>query len=473
MVGSPALSERPVEAPAMADDPSATVLMDTAPAAANQVRHPTFDVDSDGDGVPDGWYVDAPRPALRPAFGLDAAVHRSGRWTATAGGDGNPLCFGKWGQVVPVVAGRSYRVRVVFRHAGLESVNSNLLVALVWQLPGHTNRDSPTDHIEHFRPLPDGWTEGHGVFRAPAGCTWLDVELYLRFAAQGTVWWDSLRVEEVPAPPPRLATLAAVKWRPESPLPSTAARNQAELGTLLDKAGHLGADLVCLPEMLNKAGLPGASYAEIAETLRGPTYQLLARKAQQFGMYVAGCIYERDGDFLFNTAFLLDRAGELMGTYRKVHLYWPEERDGISPGDAFPVFETDLGRVGIMICYDSWFPEVARILGLNGAEVILFPNAGYGEEQVLARPGDNAVYLVVSAMNSPALIATPDNKVLARTMVNGVVAATVDLNNRATAHANAGGSLNTSPGGRLASRHAPSLKLYRDLLARAAHHLDT
>jgi predicted amidohydrolase len=164
--------------------------------------------------------------------------------------------------------------------------------------------------------------------------------------------------------------------------------------------------------------------------------------------------------------------GELVGTYRKVHLYWPEERLGISPGDSFPVFHTDLGKVGIMMCYDSWFPEMARILGLNGAEIILFPNAGYGEPQFLARPGDNAAYLVVSSMNSPSFIATPDNKVLARTTVNGAIAATVDVSNRATEHPNAGGTLNASPGGRLASRHAPSLRIYRAMLARALSHLD-
>ena len=431
--------------------------------------HPTFDRDADGDGVPDGWYVDAPRPALRPRFGLDPQVRRSGRWSARASGGGNPLCFGKWGQVVPVSAGHHYRVSVVFRYEGIEAVNTNLLMALVWQMPGKTNRYSPTDHLSRFRLLPDGWTLGEGIFQAPANCAALNLELYFRLAPEGTVWWDSISVEEEPALAPRLATLAAVRWRPDHS--GTQEGDLAQLSDLLDKAGHLGADLVCLPEMLNKGSRRTASYEEIAEALRGPTYQLLARQARQFGMYVLGCIYERDGDLLFNTAFLLDRAGELVGTYRKVHLYWPEEREGISPGDSFSVFDTDLGKVGVMTCYDSWFPETARILGLKGAEIILFPNAGYGEEQVLARPGDNAVYLVVSAMNSPSLIATPDNRLLARTTVNGVVAATVDLNDRNTAHPNAGGTLNASPGGRLASRHAPSLRLYHEILARAADHL--
>ena len=158
-------------------------------ATPNLVPHPTFDADSDGDGVPDGWYVDTPRAALRPVFGLDRRVRRSGRWAATARGGGNPLCFGKWGQVVPVVAGHHYRVSVVFRYDGIEAVNTNLLLALVWQLPGETSRRSPTDHVERFRLLPDGWTEGYGTFRAPDGCASLDVELYFRFAPHGTAWW--------------------------------------------------------------------------------------------------------------------------------------------------------------------------------------------------------------------------------------------------------------------------------------------
>ena len=174
-------------------------------------------------------------------------------------------------------------------------------------------------------------------------------------------------------------TLAAVRWRPHAE--GTQAQDLAELGELLDRAGRQGPDLVCLPEMLNLAAGHGAAYEEIAEELRGPTYQLLARKAREYGTYVLGCIYEREGDLLFNTAFLLDRAGELAGTYRKVHLYWPEEREGISPGDAFPVFDADFGRVGVMICYDSWFPETARILGLKGRRCCSSPTPATGRSR--------------------------------------------------------------------------------------------
>src|SRR4051812_47152745 len=105
MAASPLVRETPVGV--SATYPPAVALGHEAP---NLAPHPIFDVDTDGDGVPDGWYVDAPRPALRPVFGLDGRVRRSGRWAATARGSGNPHCFGKWGQLVPVLPGRYYRI---------------------------------------------------------------------------------------------------------------------------------------------------------------------------------------------------------------------------------------------------------------------------------------------------------------------------------------------------------------------------
>ncbi|MEM2146528.1 MAG: carbon-nitrogen hydrolase family protein, partial [Candidatus Jordarchaeaceae archaeon] len=115
-------------------------------------------------------------------------------------------------------------------------------------------------------------------------------------------------------------------------------------------------------------------------------------KAKKYKAYICGCFYEREGDFAFNTAVLIDRKGRLVGKYRKTHPYWPEEPEGVSPGDDFPVFDTELGKIGIIICYDSWFAETSRILGLKGADIILFPNAGYERKLIPARAIDNNVY---------------------------------------------------------------------------------
>ena len=105
---------------------------------------------------------------------------------------------------------------------------------------------------------------------------------------------------------------------------------------------------------------------------------------------------------LYNSAPLFDRDGKLVGVYDKNMLFDPELDNGTSPGVGYPVFETDFGKVGIIICYDSWFPEPARLLGYKGAELLLFPNAGYYRELMPARASDNGLAIAVSSLNCPA-----------------------------------------------------------------------
>lgn len=91
------------------------------------------------------------------------------------------------------------------------------------------------------------------------------------------------------------------------------------------------------------------------------------------------------------------RVLEAVGIYDKFMLYDPELDDGTTPGDRVPVFQTDFGRVGIMICYDSWHPEIARLLAYKGAELILFPSAGYYRQLMHARAADNGVVIAASS----------------------------------------------------------------------------
>jgi predicted amidohydrolase len=119
-------------------------------------------------------------------------------------------------------------------------------------------------------------------------------------------------------------------------------------------------------------------------------------------MYVSGSVYIRRGDLIFNSAPLFDRNGKLVGAYDKNMLYEPEVEGGATPGRGLPVFHTELGRIGIMICFDSWFPETARLLALKGAELILFPNAGYFMQLMHARAADNGVCVAASSGLCPA-----------------------------------------------------------------------
>jgi len=415
-----------------------------------------------GDGI-GGWCTWSPRPALHPAFKV-GRDELGGKMLGISGG-GNRYCFGRWSKHVPVEGGKAYRLRVRFRFTGMEDPNLHILNVLVWRRGDRPENRCPQDYVEYLKC--DGeWAVGEQVFKSPADADGVDINLLLRFSAGGEVWWDRVELTEDRASGPRLVSVATVRWSP--PAPSTPDKNLSFWANLLDSAGSSKPDLVCLPEAMNTVSIGSLSLTELAEPIPGPTFSMLAEKARQYGMYICGCFYERDGDFIFNTAVLLNRKGEMAGKYRKVHPYWPEEPEGCSPGDELPIFRTDFGAVGIMICYDSWFAETARLLALKGAELILFPNAGYEPKIMPARAIDNNVYIVVASLNSPGMILDTNGNVLAETSVYGLISARVDLNHRPSPHPNAGGTMNSSPGGRRGTRNSSSLKLYRKILQEIA-----
>src|SRR5262249_8489638 len=128
----------------------------------------------------------------------------------------------------------------------------------------------------------------------------------------------------------------------------------------------------------------------------GPSTQQLGEAAKRHRLYIVAGLYERDGKAVYNTSVLLGRDGRLVGKYRKVCLPDEEIDGGITPGKDYPVFATDFGRVGMMICWDVSYPEVARELAARGAEVILMPIWGGNETLARARAIENQLYIVAS-----------------------------------------------------------------------------
>ena len=166
---------------------------------------------------------------------------------------------------------------------------------------------------------------------------------------------------------------------------------------MLVDAGEGGADIVCLGEL-----------AEIVDprshprpTIPGPATEALARYARRYRMMIVVSLTEWDAGLQYNTAVIVGRSGEILGHYRKTHLPQAEAEGGTTPGDSLPVFETDIGRIGLNICYDGTFPETARALKLAGAQLILlptnWPNLWLKREQVRIRAYENHVnYLAVN-----------------------------------------------------------------------------
>ena len=145
--------------------------------------------------------------------------------------------------------------------------------------------------------------------------------------------------------------------------------------TLIHEAADRGAGLVVLPELCNTgyAFQSRAEACDLAENVpEGESSSAWLDTARDREIYIVAGIAEKEGSKLFNSAVFFGPKGHI-GTFRKVHL-WGDENLYFEPGDlGFPVFSTPFGRVGLMICYDQWFPEAYRTCALRGADIVCVP----------------------------------------------------------------------------------------------------
>lgn len=173
-----------------------------------------------------------------------------------------------------------------------------------------------------------------------------------------------------PARPP--IRVSCVQFAPEI---GAVADNVARASDLVRAAAGEGSSLVVLPELASTGYVfrSREEAASLAEPVpEGPTTRAWTALAAELGIHIVAGIAERSGDRLYNAAVIVGPAGYL-GTYRKAHL-WDQENVFFARGDlGFPVFDTALGKVGVAICYDGWFPETFRRLALGGAEIVCIP----------------------------------------------------------------------------------------------------
>lgn len=152
---------------------------------------------------------------------------------------------------------------------------------------------------------------------------------------------------------------------------------------MIEDAGKKGVQVLCLQEVFNGPYFcPGQDkrWYGLAESCPGPTTEELSRYAKKYEMVIVVPIYEREmAGVYYNTAAVIDADGTYLGKYRKNHIpqtsgFW--EKFFFKPGNlGYPVFQTQYCKVGVYICYDRHFPEGARLLGLNGAEIVFNPSA--------------------------------------------------------------------------------------------------
>ena len=152
---------------------------------------------------------------------------------------------------------------------------------------------------------------------------------------------------------------------------------------LAEKAARQGAHIVCLPELFRSLYFCQSEdhrQFALAETIPGPTTAILSRTARRHRITIVGSIFEkRSAGVYHNTAVIIDANGKLVGRYRKMHipddpLYY--EKFYFTPGDlGFQSFATKRAQIGVLICWDQWYPEAARLTALKGAQILFYPTA--------------------------------------------------------------------------------------------------
>jgi N-carbamoylputrescine amidase len=173
-----------------------------------------------------------------------------------------------------------------------------------------------------------------------------------------------------PARPP--IRVSCIQFEPEF---GAVDANMARASDLVRAAAAEGGRLIVLPELASTGYVfeSAAEAAALAEPVPdGPTTRAWAALAAELGVHIVAGIAESAGETLYNAAVIVGPEGYI-GTYRKAHL-WDQENVFFARGDlGFPVFDTALGKVGVAICYDGWFPETFRQLALAGAEIVCIP----------------------------------------------------------------------------------------------------
>lgn len=199
----------------------------------------------------------------------------------------------------------------------------------------------------------------------------------------------------------REITIAVAQMKPEL---GEQEDNLVKMSETISKiASQQRVDLIVFPELITSGYELGLRFTELAQRIPGPTINLIAQRANEHGVYIAfGMVTkEKVESVLYNSAILIGPDGELLDVYNKIHLKG-EERMAFREGYKLPTIPTDIGSIGLMIGYDLAFPEVARSLALDGAEILCVianweaSNIDEWKTYVRARAYENSVYIAAA-----------------------------------------------------------------------------
>lgn len=358
--------------------------------------------------LPVEWTPHSPREELQPEFRYEPKGGDQGQPAIVITAKPSAAQQGWVEKVYHVSGGKAYHFETRRKAQDVASPRRSLVVRIRWTdangkmvmddiPPGHENDPgyAPLAEPEHpadGEPDSSGWAPVTGTYVAPSKAVRAVVELHLLWAASGQVTWTEPVFAETPPPPPREVRLATIHYQPSGKSPR---QNCEEFAPLVAEAAKQKADLVVLGETVPYVGVKLKPH-QTAEPIPGPLTEYFGSLAKENHLHLVVSLYERDQDAVYNTAILMGPDGQLIGKYRKVCLPHSEIEAGVAPGSDYPVFDTQLGKIGMMVCYDGFFPEVARELSNRGAEIIAWPVWGCNPLLARARACENHVFLVSS-----------------------------------------------------------------------------
>lgn len=377
---------------------------------------------------------------------------------------------GWWETSMPVAPNGGVRFRATAEIAmddAKDFVYNDLMVFVRWDFPkdgkdrskSGNGVDKGKFYQRDFVVYTDRMVDGKIIrtfdemFAVPGECDSVKIEFIGKWHQMTAIIRD-VKVENVARPKPRVARcvvgnphestgncIIAARRRAGETMTGekTMAVHLAQIETCLTNifANVEKPDIILFAECLSTQGAPDP--ASVAESIPGgPSWKLAEKYAVKYTCNIAMNVRERDAEGrCHNSVFICDRSGKLAGLYRKVHLTSGEYQQGIVPGDCFPVFNLDFGRVGALICWDNWFSESIKMVKRNGAELLLFPLAGCAQDHVEtvfpARAIDAGIPILVAMRQGhlPSGIIDRDGRWIAQTFEDcGFAVADIDLNDR-------------------------------------------
>lgn len=382
----------------------------------------------------------APRAEIAPR------THKTSDGMLVAVSNGSDGCYGGWDLVYPTPRSDYVRFSVGVRWNGLARGFDCVHVVAYWE----GSREYCLDWAPVL-PVKVGKSEVSYEATIPVSKTAdrLILRLCLAWSATGEVCFRAPTLTDAPAPRPRRWRLGAAGGFPTTGKRTLKSNSEFYLG-LCGQAASAGVDLLCLPEVMLQCGLPcdETTLSAMAIELPGKEIESFQEFARKHKMALCFSAFERDRELVHNTAILLDRRGELIGKYRKVHLAPPLEIWwGTSPGHDFPVYDLHGAKVAMNICMDSSALESARVPARRGAEILCMPIMG--DHRAVAssvklpeydfdldrwcaiqrvRAMDNQLYMLISRNSGFGTgIFAPDGNILALSCGRQLVTADVDL----------------------------------------------